>query len=75
MMAFRPLLLLSLALAGSELQADNVVPLKPGGQFDYSKFAFQPESWKTAGPQFATDPLDRHERCFPDHEGHALTRA
>ena len=55
-MIYRPLLLLSLALAGSELQADNVVPLKPGGRFDYSKFAFQPESWKQRGLSLQLTP-------------------
>jgi hypothetical protein len=56
MMIFRHLLLISLALAGSELQADNVVPLQPGGRFDYSKFAFQPESWKQRGLSLQLTP-------------------
>lgn len=46
---FRHLLLLSLALVSFHLQAADVAPLKPGGRFDYSKFAFQPESWKKRG--------------------------
>ena len=46
MTMFRHLLLLSLALIVSDLQAADVTPLKPGARFDYSKFAFQPDSWK-----------------------------
>jgi len=26
--------------------AEEIAPLKPGKRFDYSKYAFQPESWK-----------------------------
>jgi hypothetical protein len=46
------LLLLSLALVVSVLQVEDVAPLKPGGRFDYSKSAFQPESWKKRGLSF-----------------------
>ena len=43
------LLLLSLTLVVSDLRAADVAPLKPGGRLDYSRFAFQPESWKQRG--------------------------
>jgi hypothetical protein len=56
MTPFRRLLLLSLALVVSDLQAQDVAPLKPGGRFDYSKFAFQPESWKKRGLSFQLTP-------------------
>jgi hypothetical protein len=46
---FRHLLLLSLTLVVSDVQATDVAPLKPGTRFDYSKLAFQPESWKKRG--------------------------
>ena len=46
MTIFQHLLFLSLALAVFTLQAEDVAPLKPGSPFDYSKFAFQPQSWK-----------------------------
>jgi hypothetical protein len=38
------------------LQAADVAPLKPGGQLDYSKFAFQPESWKKRGLSMQLTP-------------------
>ncbi len=53
---FRRLLLLSLALVVSDLQAAEVAPLKPGARFDYSKFAFQPESWKQRGLSLQLTP-------------------
>jgi len=53
---FRHLLLLSLTLVVSGLQAADVAPLKPGGRFDYSKFAFQPESWKQRGLSLQLTP-------------------
>ena len=56
MAIIRRLLLLSVVLVVSELQADNVVPLKPGGRFDYSKLAFQPESWKQRGLSLQLTP-------------------
>lgn len=49
MTIFRCLLPLMLTLASSHLQAEEVAPLKPGDRFDYSKYAFQPESWKKRG--------------------------
>src|ERR1017187_1115730 len=52
----RHLLLLSLTLVFSHLQAADVAPLKPGGQLDYSKFAFQPESWKNRGLSMQLTP-------------------
>ena len=52
----RHLLLLSLTLVFSHLQAADVAPLKPGGQLDYSKFAFQPESWKKRGLSMQLTP-------------------
>jgi hypothetical protein len=42
-------LLPSLTLVVSDLQARNMAPLQPGSPLDYSKFAFQPESWKKRG--------------------------
>jgi hypothetical protein len=56
MTMFRHLLLLSLALIVSDLQAADVTPLKPGARFDYSKFAFQPESWKQRGLSLQLTP-------------------
>jgi len=53
---FRHLLLLSLTLVVSGLQAADVAPLKPGGRFDYSKVAFQPESWKQRGLSLQLTP-------------------
>ena len=47
MKIFRYLLPLVLTPLTSHLQAEAVAPLKPGPRFDYSKFAFQPESWKS----------------------------
>ena len=43
------ILLPSLTLVVSDLQARDVAPLQPGSAFDYSKLAFQPESWKKRG--------------------------
>ena len=48
--------LLLLFLAASNLQAQDVPPLKPGGPFDYSKFAFQPESWTKRGLSLQLTP-------------------
>ena len=56
MTMFRHLLLFSLVLVGSDLQAADVAPLKPGGRFDYSKFAFQLESWKQRGLSLQLTP-------------------
>jgi N-acetyl-beta-hexosaminidase len=56
MKVFRYLLLFSLTLAVSDLQAQDVAPLKPGPPFDYSKFAFQPESWKKRGLSLQLTP-------------------
>ena len=55
-MAFRHLLLLSLALVVADLGAAEVAPLKPGAPFDYSKYAFQPESWKKRGLSLQLTP-------------------
>jgi hypothetical protein len=52
----RHLVLLSLTLVFSHLQAADVAPLKTGGQLDYSKFAFQPESWKKRGLSMQLTP-------------------
>jgi hypothetical protein len=49
-------LLLSLTLVVSDLRAENVPPLKPGSPLDYSKLAFQPESWKKRGLSLQLTP-------------------
>jgi hypothetical protein len=56
MTIFRRLLRLSLVLAVSALQAEDVAPLQHGGRFDYSNFAFQPESWNKRGLSFQLTP-------------------
>jgi hypothetical protein len=47
---------LSLSLAFSAVLAQDVAPLKPGALFDYSKFAFQPESWTKRGLSLQLTP-------------------
>jgi hypothetical protein len=54
--AFRRLLPLSLILVVACSQAEEAAPLKPGGRFDYSKLAFQPESWKQRGLSLQLTP-------------------
>jgi hypothetical protein len=52
----RCLLLLILALVVPDLPAQDVAPLKPGSPFDYSRLAFQPESWKQRGLSLQLTP-------------------
>jgi N-acetyl-beta-hexosaminidase/lysophospholipase L1-like esterase len=40
----------------SPVQAGLFAPLKPGNRFDYSKYAFQPESWKKRGLSLLLTP-------------------
>jgi hypothetical protein len=56
MNTYRHLLLFSLTLVVSDLQAQDIAPLKPGDRFDYSTFAFQPRSWKARGLSFQLTP-------------------
>ena len=46
MTKFGIVLAISLLLGIAPAPADEIAPLKPGKRFDYSKYAFQPESWK-----------------------------
>jgi hypothetical protein len=50
------LLALAFVLGEFDLRAQAVAPLKPGGRIDYSKLAFQPESWKQRGLSLQLTP-------------------
>ena len=56
MKKYQLFLLLTLTLMASYLRADESSPLKPGDQFDYSKFAFQPKSWEERGLNLQLTP-------------------
>ncbi len=56
MAIFRRILLLLLTLVVSHLGAADVTPLKPGGRFDYSQYAFQPKSWEERGLSLQLTP-------------------
>lgn len=56
MTMLRYLVLLSVSLISCNVPAEDVAPLKSGGRFDYSKYAFQPEAWKKRNLSFQLAP-------------------
>jgi hypothetical protein len=56
MTMLRYLVLLSVSLISCNVPAEDAAPLKSGGRFDYSKYAFQPEAWKKRDLSFQLTP-------------------
>lgn len=56
MNGFKLLLSICLIALPSALEAGETPPLKPGKDFDYTSYAFQPESWQSRGLSLTLTP-------------------